>query len=282
MLLPKTALTLIMRRQGRSTMWLSFIALAAIFPAVVQAFRVAAARDAVFWGALTLGIAGPVAWVSVHSAPAWQTGLSATLWVTIAASMTLYGVIAVAFSHAWRLSPLVAGYMLLLGLAAIVLQNAGGDSLQAGPSDRAWVNVHIATAVVTYGLVTIAAVAAFAAFLQEWTLKRKRPTALTLHLPSIADCETLQVTLLQYGEMVLALGLATGMALQYRESGHFLPLNHKTVLTLAAFVVIGALLISQRWAGMRGRQAARLALLGYLLLTLGYPGVKFVTEVLIR
>ena len=66
--------------------------------------------------------------------------------------------------------------MLLLGLGAIIWQNADGEPLQAAPGDRAWVNVHIATAVVTYGLVTIAAVAAFAAFLQERTLKRKRPT----------------------------------------------------------------------------------------------------------
>ena len=58
-------------------------------------------------------------------------------------------------------------------------------------------------------------------------------------------------------------------------------MNHKTVLTLASFVVIGALVIAQRWLGVRGRRAARMALLGYLLLTLGYPGVKFVTEVLL-
>lgn len=281
MQLAKTPRILVLRRQGRPTMWLSFIALTTIFPAVAQAFRGRASRDAVFWGAMTLGIAGPLMWVAVHYAQAWQTGLSATLWVTIAASMTLYAIVAVAFRPAWRLSPLIAGYMLLLGFAAILLQDTEGESMQATPGDRAWVSVHIATAVVTYGLVTIAAVSAFAAFLQERTLKRKRTTALTRHLPSIADSEALQVTLLRYGETILALGLATGMALQYRESGHFLPINHKTVLTLAAFVVIGALLMAQRLAGMRGRQAARAALLGYLLLTLGYPGVKFVTQVLI-
>jgi ABC-type uncharacterized transport system permease subunit len=262
-------------------MWLSFIALTTIFPALAQAFRGTASRDGVFWGAITLAIAGPLAWVSVHYIPDWQTGLSGTLWVTIAASMVLYAIVAVAFHQAWRLTPLVASYMMLLGLAAILLHDADGVSLQAGPGDRAWVSVHIATAIATYGLVTIAAVAAFAAFLQERALKRKRPTALTHHLPSIADCEMLELTLLQYGETVLAVGLVTGMALQYRESGYFLPANHKTVLTLASFVVIGALLIAQRWLGVRGRRAARMALLGYLLLTLGYPGVKFVTEVLI-
>ena len=121
-------------------------------------------------------------------------------------------------------------------LAATIWQNATGDALHAGPDESVWVSAHIATAVVTYALVTIAAVAALAAFLQERALKRKRPSPLSRNLPSIADCEGLQVKLLQYGEAVLAIGLATGMALQYEESGQVLPLNHKTVLTLAAFV----------------------------------------------
>jgi ABC-type uncharacterized transport system permease subunit len=262
-------------------MWLSLIALSTIVPAVAQAFRPRPERDALFWMALAIAVAGPLGWVGLHSVATWQTGLAATLWVTIAATMALYVVVAALFPHAWRLAPVLAGYMLLLGVGAIVWRNAGGYPLQAGAGDRVWVGVHIATAVVTYGLVTIAAVAAAAAALQEWTLKRKRTSALSRHLPSINDCDALQRTLLQFGWAVLAIGLATGMALQYRETGTLLALDHKTVLTLAAFVVIGALLVAHWRAGLRGRRAARVALLGYLLLTLGYPGVKFVTEVLI-
>ena len=69
----------------------------------------------------------------MHYIPDWQTGLSGTLWVTITASMVLYAIVAFAFPQAWRLSPLIAGYMMLLGLAAILLHNADGVSLQAGP-----------------------------------------------------------------------------------------------------------------------------------------------------
>jgi ABC-type uncharacterized transport system permease subunit len=58
--------------------------------------------------------------------------------------------------------------------------------------------------------------------------------------------------------------------------------DHKTVFAISAFVVIGALLIAHFRTGVRGRRAARLALLAYLLITLGYPGVKFVSEVLIN
>jgi ABC-type uncharacterized transport system permease subunit len=52
-------------------------------------------------------------------------------------------------------------------------------------------------------------------------------------------------------------------------------------LSVATFVVIGGLLIAHAATGVRGRRAARLVLLAFLLLTLGYPGVKFVTDILI-
>ncbi len=58
-------------------------------------------------------------------------------------------------------------------------------------------------------------------------------------------------------------------------------MDHKTVFTVGAFVMIGGLLITQARYGMRGRRAARIVLLAYLLLTLAYPGVKFVSDVLI-
>jgi ABC-type uncharacterized transport system permease subunit len=56
--------------------------------------------------------------------------------------------------------------------------------------------------------------------------------------------------------------------------------SHKTLLTMLAFLLIAGLLVLHNRTGVRGRRAARLVLLAYLLLTLGYPGVKFVTDVL--
>ncbi len=82
-------------------------------------------------------------------------------------------------------------------------------------------------------------------------------------------------------ELVLGAGIVTGMALQYLASGELLAFDHKTVLSLLAFAIIGALLVLQLRSGLRGRRAARLVLAAYLLLTLAYPGVKLVTDVLI-
>ena len=44
-------------------------------------------------------------------------------------------------------------------------------------------------------------------------------------------------------------------------------------------IVIFLLFLHYR-TGLRGRATTRVVLLAYLLLTLGYPGVKFVTDIL--
>jgi ABC-type uncharacterized transport system permease subunit len=100
-------------------------------------------------------------------------------------------------------------------------------------------------------------------------------------LPSVADAERLQIQLLGISGIVLGLGLLTGAATQYVENGDLMEFNHKTVLALAAFVVIVLLLAVHHRTGVRGRRATRFVLLAYLLLTLAYPGVKFVTDVIL-
>jgi ABC-type uncharacterized transport system permease subunit len=75
--------------------------------------------------------------------------------------------------------------------------------------------------------------------------------------------------------------VASGMALSYRETGTLLDVSHKTILTLSAFIIIGAVLIGYLWGGVRGKRAVRWVLFAYLTLCLGYPGVKFVTDVVV-
>lgn len=261
---------------------LNYSALAALVPAALQAFRRSPARDGGFWALLALATAGPAAWALIRAAEPWPTGFADALWLTIAVTMGLYMLAALLLPHAWRLAPLVTGYMLVLGFFATVWPGEAAGRLAAGQGGDAWVRAHIATALVTYGVVTIAAIAALAAWIQDDALKNKRLSSLSRSLPSVRDCERLLVRLLVIGESVLALGLATGVALLHSETGALLAFNHKTILTVAAFVVLAVLLGAYCFGGVRSRLSARTVLLGYLLLTLGYPGVKFVTDVLMR
>ena len=264
-----------------SSFVLGLAALIALVPASLLPYRRTAARpDLLYWSLLGAAVAGPVAYSLVELAGAWKTGVAIALWVSIAASLLIFLPLAAVVREAWRLTPLLLPYLCMLAVIALVWSQQGDPGPPAARPD-AWLVVHIAVSVATYALVTIAAVAGVAVTLQERALKAKRPGAFTERLPAIADAETLQLRLLGAAELVLGAGVATGMALQYLTSGAVLAFDHKTILSLLAFAVIGCLLVVHERTGLRGRRATRLVLLAYLLLTLAYPGVKFVTDVLI-
>ncbi|MBF0561844.1 MAG: cytochrome c biogenesis protein CcsA [Alphaproteobacteria bacterium] len=261
--------------------WFNLAALASLVPALLVPLRHGARRDGIFFAVLALAVIGPSAWSFAQLAGSWHTGLSITLWVSIAVSLAMFAVISMTMLQAWRLTPLLMPYLIALGAIATIWQQTQGHGLTVG-APLMWVRFHILVSVTTYGLLTIAAVAALACFLQERALKAKRPNALTRLLPPVADSEALSGRLLVGSEIILGLGLVSGMALQYLETGVILRFDHKTLLSLMAFALIGVLLAAHRLIGVRGRVGARLVLLAYLLLTLAYPGVKFVTEVLLH
>jgi ABC-type uncharacterized transport system permease subunit len=174
---------------------------------------------------------------------------------------------------------LLLPYLFLLGIGAAITEFIPPATPVAAP-DR-WAEVHVLVSVATYGLLTLAAIAGLAVFLQERALKRRRPSPLTAMLPSVADAELLQIRLLGVSGAILGLGLLTGAATQYVETGALVEFSHKTVLAFTAFLVIVLLLLMHQRTGLRGRQAARLVLVAYLLLMLASPGVKFVTDVIL-
>ena len=255
-------------------------ALLSLLPAALLLIRPRPRRDGVVWSLLLVAVLGPVGLVAVQNAGGWQPSLSGAVWVSVAAAMILFAVIVALNETAWRLLPLLSLYCLLLGLVGTLFAAVPRETMPPANS-AAWLDLHIAVSVATYGLATIAAVAGFAGWLQERGLKRRQSSAFLQSLPAIADGERLLQGLLTGAEIVLGIGVLSGMATQYLMSGQFLVFDHKTTLSLLAFVVIGALLLLHWRTGLRGRRATRFVLTAYLLLTLAYPGVKFVRDVLL-
>lgn len=258
---------------------LNLFALLSLVPAALSPLRADKGRDGAMVGALALAAAGSAAFAGLLLSGAWQTDLGTTVWVSIAASAILFTAIAVSTRQGWRLAPLLMPYLIVMGVLASVVR--GAPKPMVGGAPAVWLDAHIIVSVVTYALLTLAAVASLAVFLQERALKTKHPTRLSRMLPSVLDGERLADRLLLATEVVLGVGIATGMATQYFETGALLVADHKTLLSLVAFVLIGVLLAGHRVCGVRGRLAARVVLVSYLLLTLAFPGVKFVTQVLL-
>jgi ABC-type uncharacterized transport system permease subunit len=262
------------------TLLFSLSAMLSLAPAALRGNRGPARRDAQFWLLLAVALVGVGAWTVIQAADGWRTGFAAALWMTITVSLVVYGILAAVLEHAWRLSGLLTAYLLVLAAGATIWSQAPQHPL-AVEAPSFWLLLHVGASVLTYALLTIGAIAGVAVLIQERAFKRKRRGPLVERLPSMADCERLEVGLIVAAEIVLGIGIVTGMAIEFMASGSLITFDHKTIFILSAFAVIGALVAAHFLVGVRGRRAARFVLLGYLLVTLGYPGVKFVSDVLL-
>lgn len=233
-----------------------------------------------FWSLMAVGVAGSISWTLSQMSGEWHTSLSLAIWVTISASILSFTLVCALNRLAWRLTPLLMPYLALMGGWALIWQTFPGHTINNDGVVNNWIIFHITLSVLTYALATIAAIAALSAFLVERALKNKRPNKLTRILPSIIDSEALLVRLLIACEAILALGLLSGMAVSMMESGQLLTPDHKTLFSIGAFLAIAGLLFAQHQNGMRGRKATRIVLVAYLLLSLGFLGVKFVTDIM--
>jgi ABC-type uncharacterized transport system permease subunit len=259
---------------------LALAGLACLLPAALLALR-PARRDATFWLLVALATLGPLGFEIARLHGGWHTGFGASLWATIAATMLTFAALAALTRHGWRLGALLLPYLVLLGVLGSVWATAPEHQPAGDPVPATWLAAHIVVALATYGLLTLAAVAGLAVTFKERAIRGRRHTGWIEGLPSVTDAERLLRGLLASAEAILGIGVATGIAAQIYATGTWLEFDHKTLLSLAAFLAIGGLLVAHFRFGMRGQAAARLVLLAWLLITLAYPGVKFVTDVLL-
>jgi ABC-type uncharacterized transport system permease subunit len=264
---------------------LDLMALATQFPILALAWRRDPSRDHIFWLLLAAAFSGPFLWSIIAHSEAWKAQLTAALWTTVATTWGLFTLLCICEKGAWRLISIIAPVLFIMAILAFIWSGQHGHGPSVGLASLAQdigLGLHITVSVATYGLLTIAAAAGWAGIIQDRALKSKQPSARSRNLPALIDCDAFMFLLLSIAEVVLALGLASGIALQFQETRQILAFDHKTILALVAFGLIAVLLVTHHLSGLRGRKAARWVLSAYLCLTLGYPGVKFVTDVILN
>lgn len=260
-------------------MSLQIIGLVSLLPLTATALTNRLQRNLAFW-MLLLGCAVVCLGVFGRSiTDGWQAGFSAALWASMAVSLLVFVGVAIMNAEAYRLSALLLPYLIGLGIIALLFSAYAEAAPEIGSA--AWFQVHVLLALASYGIMTLAAIAGLAVLIQERALKQRRTGWAEQTLPPLSAAEDLQIRLLFWAAAFMAAALASGFANSVMGDGAWLAFNHKILLSILAFVVLIALLVAHKVTGLRGRRAARWVLVGYLLLTLGYPGVKFVKDVLI-
>jgi ABC-type uncharacterized transport system permease subunit len=140
--------------------------------------------------------------------------------------------------------------------------------------------LHLALAMIAYGLFVIALLHAALMAVAERQLHR-RGTVVFAHLPPLLTLETLLFRMIGVGFLFLTLTLVTGVAFSETLFGRALRFDHKTVFALLSWVIFAWLLAGRLRYGWRGRTALRWTLSGFVMLLLAYVGSRFVLEVLL-
>lgn len=138
---------------------------------------------------------------------------------------------------------------------------------------------HIVLSLAAAALLFAAAVTALLLVFLDRRLHTRRLLDLPSILPPLDALEKVMFRLIGTGFVLLSVSLLTGFVFVTNLFEQHL--IHKTVLSLAAWVIFGTLLVGRHRYGWRGRSAVRLTLTGFAMLALAYFGSKFVLETLL-
>lgn len=201
------------------------------------------------------------------------SALSLTLWLSVAIFWT--------GGFYYRLDgiqPLLlpaAAFATLAGALIPAMRSFQGADL---PAFRA----HILAAMLSYSLLTIAALIAVLMSVADKRLHQHTQNSLAANLPPLLGLESLLFKVLTAGFVLLTITLGSGVLFSEEIFHKPFQLNHKTLFTLIAWIVFAALLTGRQLMGWRGRTAVRWTLSGFSLLLLAYIGSKFVLEVVLQ
>jgi ABC-type uncharacterized transport system permease subunit len=189
---------------------------------------------------------------------------------------------------AWQAAFLLWAFCLVqplhaLGVVIFQLAAAGAVAATAWPTSgtaiplQDWkLQLHVVLSLFSAGLLTLAAVQAATLALQDRLLHRHASSRWVQAMPPLQTMETALFQLISLGFFILSLALVTGLL--FVDNLMTQHLAHKTVLSLAAWLMFGVLLWGRWRRGWRGRIAVRWTLSGYAVLVLAYFGSKFVLE----
>lgn len=207
----------------------------------------------------------------------WDLGLPTALLASILAAEIAFFIFLIKSPSVLTLGVLLGPY-LLIASGLVVWADAVSDAELVLPKIDGWLSAHIGAAILGYGFITLAAIASAAIIFRERALKRRTRGKLIGSLPAVLIAEWTEIGSLTAAEMLLGLAILCGIGAEYAASGTYFQLTHKSLLSIIAFVIIGLLLWLHLKMGIRGRLAARIGVSVYLLISLGYLGVKFIGE----
>ncbi len=262
-------------------MLITFFALLAIALYLVAA--IALARPLLTTGKPLTRVAMGMTLVAVlaHAVVLWGMHRGA-LDLHFFAALSLVAWVVSALTLMVNMSRPVAGLgVIVFPLTALLLAVDVFVAPPTAPTPIDWqIKLHVTVALLAFGVLSIAAVLAILLAVQEHALRRSKFTHWLRALPPLTLTESLLFRLIHAGFTLLTLTLITGIVFVHNLFGQHLV--HKTVLSIIAWLVFGALLWGRWKHGWRGTRAVNLTLTGMAVLMLAFFGSKFVLELILH
>ncbi len=168
---------------------------------------------------------------------------------------------------------LVAPLAFLFTLSAYALHAQSADLPQS--LQNVWLPAHVAPAVLGYAVFAIAFCLSLIYLLQEKQLKAKRKSDLFRRLPSLETLDNLNHRFVTWGFALFTVGIITGSLLAKQTWGALWSWEPVQVWSLITWLLY-AVLLHARSVGWRGRKAARLTIVGFVILVASFLSVNFV------
>lgn len=141
--------------------------------------------------------------------------------------------------------------------------------------------IHIGVAFVAYSLFTFATLHAGLMAVAERTLHMKKTWVQLPDFPPLLVMEKLLFRVITIGFVLLTLTLISGVFFSEQLFGKAAKFSHKTVFSVASWLIYGWLLFGHYQYGWRGKKAIKLTIIGFVLLLLAYVGSKFILQVIL-
>ena len=172
-------------------------------------------------------------------------------------------------------------WMLSGGGAAAVLLTLVFPGEPLSPKMSAWLPLHWALGITSYGLFAVAVIHAWMMTRAE---ARIRSASEGFSGMPLLTMERLTFRFVNVGFVLLSATLIAGFFFgsQLYGSAHALKWDHKTIFSVLSWLTFGVLLIGRERFGWRGRKAVRVLYIGSGLLLLAYVGSRFVLEVVLE
>jgi ABC-type uncharacterized transport system permease subunit len=167
-----------------------------------------------------------------------------------------------------------------LSALAVLVSTFAPDTAPLLHHLRGGMILHISSSILAYAVLTLAAIQAAVLALQDHQLKHRHTRGIIQILPPLQLMEGMLFELLWIGVALLTIAIVSGVV--FIDDIFAQSLVHKTVLTIAAWLLFSTLLWGHYQLGWRSKTAVRFTLTGFAMLMLAFFGSKLVLELILH